>query len=95
MFTVVEQDNHAVVPTEWTDAAIRSLWDHARDLGHNGNPAGFLLTGEWSRWVSIKRNGEHILKRRDKWNYAAIRAWIAANPERAQRVYQLRVRSVY
>ena len=37
--------------TEWTDETCMQLVMHAMDLGHNGNPAGFLLVSSLHQFI--------------------------------------------
>lgn len=93
---VVVRDPSREVPAEWTERDIWALFDHARELAQNGNPAGALLSGAWAPYVARRPyRGHRTLKRRDEWDYPAIQAWIAANPERVRTVWQFRVESIY
>lgn len=84
-------DRARAVPVEWTDAEIVELFHHARDLGLNGNPAGFFLTIDLFPFVGIEEGERRTLKPQAEWDYPGARAWIAENPDRVGRVWGLGV----
>jgi hypothetical protein len=80
------------VPSEWTDQMCDQLVSHALDLGHHGNPSGFLLAVSLDPFIGYKKGEEHFL--RDEFDYDGIRQWILCNPERVKRVWQLQVYTI-
>ena len=89
---MIVKDETRMVPDEWTDALCRELWEHARELGQNGNPGGFGMTVNLFPFVGIEREGKRYLKSFDEWEYDGIRAWIAAHPDDVQLAWQRIVR---
>ena len=86
-------DPTVIVPIEWTDAQIIGLYDHARDLGRHGNPAGYSFTAAVARYTSAQNQYGRFLRRYDRWDYAGLRAYIAAHPAEVAHVWRLRIRS--
>lgn len=84
-------DTTRIAPTTWTDEACQNLLRHARELGQNGNPAGYGLTIDLHPFVGYSdRDGNH-LKAYAKWDYDQIRVYIAAHAEKIQRIWQWKV----
>lgn len=73
------------LPTEWTNATIRDLIDHANDLASNGNPAGFFVANGLLR---INRSFPFAPA-----EYAACRTWIEANLDLVRAAWQYEVRT--
>ena len=84
-------DTQRIAPSAWTDQECQNLVEHARDLGHNGNPAGFRLTMDLHEFIGYSDERGNHLKYYSAWDYDGIRAWIAERTERVQRVWQYRV----
>jgi hypothetical protein len=89
---MIIEDKTQELPAEWTDQMCDQLISHSMDLGHHGNPSGFLLATSLDPFIGYEKDGEHYL--RDKWDYEGIRQWIAENPERVKRVWQLQVKLI-
>jgi len=92
---MIISDPTRVVPTEWTDALIGTLYEHARDLAEYGNAAGFFLLAHIAHWTSARNQHGRFLRHRDRWDYDAIRAYIAAHPAEVAHVWQLCNRSAH
>lgn len=90
---MITVDKTRQLPDEWTDRALIDLFDHARDLGHNGNPAGFGLTIDLAPFVARQdAEGEHrLLNPVDEWDLAGMRSWVELHPDEVLRVLQFNV----
>jgi hypothetical protein len=86
---LIIEDKTKKLPTEWTDQMCDCLISHAINLGHYGNPSGFLLAVSLEPFIGYEKDGEHHL--RDEYDYEGIRQWIIDNPERVKRVWQLQI----
>jgi hypothetical protein len=93
--TTIDTDPTRTVPEVWTDADLVELFEHARYLGQNGNPGGFVLTVDLFPFVGIEVDGGRALKPYDEWDYDGIRAWVAANPDDVRLAWQRVVRRVW
>jgi hypothetical protein len=88
---MITTDTKRTLPATWTDQECMDLYHHAKELGHNGNPAGYRLTVDLHTFVGYSdEQGNHI-KDTEAWDYDGIRAWIAGHQERVQRVWQYQV----
>jgi hypothetical protein len=93
---MIAYDEEREVPTEWTNELCRELYNHARELGQNGNPAGYFLTIDLFSFAGLEtENGNRCLREYSQWDYDGIRAWIAGNKNIVERVWKLQVRSDY
>jgi hypothetical protein len=84
-------DTTRIVPTEWTKRECQDLFEHARALGQEGNPAGFGLTVDLHPFVGYSDEEGHHLRYFSEWDYDSIRAYIAEHPERIQRIWQWKI----
>jgi hypothetical protein len=89
---MIIEDKAQELPAEWTNQMCDRLISHAIDLGHHGNPTGFLLSVSLQPFIGYEKAGELYLK--DEWDYDGIRQWITDNPERVKRVWQLQVKLI-
>lgn len=71
-------------PTEWTNADISELIDHANELASNGNPAGFFVADALLR---VNRSFPF-----EPSEFDACRAWIEANPDLVRTAWRFEVR---
>lgn len=99
MHTMISQTNRAL-PPEWTDTLLIELWNHARDLGHNGNPGGYILTAQLFPFVGRDEDiGDGLITREllpyDQWNYDGMRHWIRENEEEVLMSWQREVKKIY
>ncbi len=93
---MITSDPTREMPVEWTNDLLIDLWDHARDLGHNGNPGGYILTKQLFPFVGYERvTGSRHLKHYDDWDYDGMRQWISENRDEVKISWQRVVRSEY
>lgn len=89
---MITVDETRQLPTEWTDLDLMDLFDHARHLGQNGNPAGFGLTIDLFPFVGIEEGEQRRLKPYDEWDYDGIRAYIQGHQKQLTNVWQFQVK---
>lgn len=89
---MIIRDESVELPAEWTNQLCDELVAHAIDLGHYGNPAGFLLTVCLHPYIGYDEGDRHYL--RGEWDYDGMRVWISENLERVKRVWQLQVKLI-
>ena len=75
------------LPSEWTDANVRELLDHANELASNGNPAGFFVA---SALLRVNRSFPF-----EPAEFEACRAWIEANLDLVRTAWQYEVRLLF
>ena len=90
-------ENKRELPDEWTDELCRELFDHARDLGQNGNPGGYILTINLFPFMGREDKTDHENVRRyakpyDQWDYEGLRKWISEHQEDVRICWQRAVR---
>jgi len=90
---MILSDPKRQLPEEMTDDWLIDLWDHARELGLNGNPGGFGLTIDLFPFVGVELNppsGEEVryLLPYSEWDYDGMREWIAENREKVLSTWQ-------
>jgi hypothetical protein len=93
--TTITYDEKRSVPLIWTDKDCIELFEHARHLGHNGNPAGYALTRNIFPFVGYEDEAGRHLKWYDEWDYAGIRSWIVDHENEVLRVCRLQVTRVW
>ncbi len=79
------------IPSDWTDERIVELFDHARDLAHNGNPGGYMLTVVLDPFITDTVEERRVIRPFLSWDYDGIRRWIAENEERIAAIWRFRV----
>lgn len=73
-------DTSRPLPETWTDDLCIDLFHHARELGQNGNPGGYVLTVQVFPFVgATDPSGHRFLKPESEWDFDGMRAWIAEN----------------
>jgi hypothetical protein len=91
----VSTDQSRELPEEWTDDLCVKLFYHARELGHYGNPGGYMLTVQLFPFVgktfATEAGTERGLRPYDDWDYDGMRAWIADNLEEVKISWQRHV----
>lgn len=93
--TTITFDETRSVPLDWTNKDCIDLFDHARHLGQNGNPAGFGLTIDLFPFVGYEDKSGRHLRWYDNWDYDGIRSWVAEHDEEVLRVWRLQVTRVW
>lgn len=89
---MIATDTTRTVPEVWSDDDLIELFHHARELGQNGNPGGYVLTVEVFPFVGQEVDGGRTLKPYDEWDYDGMRAWVEANPDDVRLAWQRVVR---
>jgi hypothetical protein len=90
---MIVTDASRLLPETWTDALCIDLVDHARDLGHNGNPGGYMLQVALCPFLGEETGDGCVVKPRSEWDYDGMRAWIAENIDEVKVSWQRTVRS--
>ena len=85
---MIVEDKTRTVPDEWTDDLCIELWEHAHDLGRNGNPGGYGMTIDLFPFVGVEDGRGRLLRTRDEWDFDGMRAWIAAHPDNVRQTWQ-------
>ena len=78
---MIVEDRTRKLPEVWTDELCVALFEHARNLGRNGNPGGYILTVNLFPYVGIEEKHRRYLKPHSQWDYVGIRNYITHHPE--------------
>lgn len=96
---MIVTDAARTMPETWTDDLCVELFDHARHLGQNGNPGGYILTVQLFPFVGKTFAAEAGVQRGMRpyaeWDYDGMRAWIANNLDEVKISWQRAVRKPY
>jgi hypothetical protein len=91
---MIKQTNRPL-PKEWTDDRLIELFDHARDLGLNGNPGGYMLSADLFPFVGKEDQNGRWLRDYCDWDYEGMRRWVEENQEHVRISWQREVVVVY
>jgi hypothetical protein len=90
---MITRDETLELPAEWTDETCYQLVMHAIELGHYGNPAGFLLVSSLHQFIGYDIEENKYLKPSNEWDYEEMRKWIMQNSGRVLNVWRFQVQT--
>ena len=88
---MIQRDESRQLPKPMSDLDCIDFYQHARELGKNGNPGGYIITVELHPFVGWEDDGQRGLLPYAEWDWDGIRQWIADNHDEALLAWQREV----